>query len=562
MKASALFDVLLPEDQIETREAPNVSVSGTENAIQGIKEIVRENLRITIEGNHNRIIVGENLACGPNTKWLVRGDHNTIMIGQAFDNQSNQDWQVIGDHNNIVLEENVYFFAVGLLRIWGNRNLVRFGRNVMAGPNLHLVSDDSKFTVGDDTTMFRCQFRMHEKSRVAIGRDCMLSFGITMSSSDMHPIYDMVTDERINLPGDIEVGDHVWIGLGATILKGVRIGSGSVIGARTIVTKDVGTNVAVAGEPARIIRENVYWDRKLPQPDEHADVRARYEVRSDSRVLVCSAAVGAEFQERAAPCLESHRNYCLTNQYQYRIETNRVVEDRPIPWTKVRFLRRLLSNCQHEVIVWVDADAMITNNHLRVEDWIDELGDRDLLLTRDANGAINTGVMIMKNTPWVRRFFKQVDEKEDFAHHPWREQGAIIDLYRSDADVRDHCRLTDADRSSLVHAYAFNFEPASWLVHFAGHKNFATLAALYAPYANRSTAVDPGRRGVYFQENVDYERPKGPDEDRRARRFEIHNADSNAFLKETETIIRSNGCDCSVCRKFLIQMKNASEHET
>lgn len=57
----------------------------------------------------------------------------------------------------------------------------------------------------------------------------------------------------------IKIGNHVWIGLRAIILKGVTIGNDSIIGAGAVVTKDVPPNCLVVGTPAKIIRRNINW---------------------------------------------------------------------------------------------------------------------------------------------------------------------------------------------------------------------------------------------------------------------------------------------------------------
>ena len=51
----------------------------------------------------------------------------------------------------------------------------------------------------------------------------------------------------------------MWIGQGASVLKGVNLGEGAIVAANAVVTKDVPANCAVAGNPARVIKENVYW---------------------------------------------------------------------------------------------------------------------------------------------------------------------------------------------------------------------------------------------------------------------------------------------------------------
>ena len=58
----------------------------------------------------------------------------------------------------------------------------------------------------------------------------------------------------------IKIGNHVWIGARATILKGVKIGDGAVVAAGAVVTRDVPPNTLVGGVPAKIIKENVSWE--------------------------------------------------------------------------------------------------------------------------------------------------------------------------------------------------------------------------------------------------------------------------------------------------------------
>jgi acetyltransferase-like isoleucine patch superfamily enzyme len=53
---------------------------------------------------------------------------------------------------------------------------------------------------------------------------------------------------------DVEVGSNVWIGYGACVLRGVRVGDNSIVGTNSVVTRDVPANAVVAGIPARVIR--------------------------------------------------------------------------------------------------------------------------------------------------------------------------------------------------------------------------------------------------------------------------------------------------------------------
>lgn len=57
----------------------------------------------------------------------------------------------------------------------------------------------------------------------------------------------------------ISIGNHVWIGTNAIILKGVDIGDGAVVAAGAVVTRSVPPRCIVAGNPAKIVKENVEW---------------------------------------------------------------------------------------------------------------------------------------------------------------------------------------------------------------------------------------------------------------------------------------------------------------
>ena len=86
----------------------------------------------------------------------------------------------------------------------------------------------------------------------------MLSADILIMNSDCHCI-SCGDEECVNLSSGIVIGNHVWIGMRAIILKGVTIGDGAVIAAGAVVTHDVPANTMVGGVPAKIIRENIKW---------------------------------------------------------------------------------------------------------------------------------------------------------------------------------------------------------------------------------------------------------------------------------------------------------------
>ncbi|MBQ8465857.1 MAG: acyltransferase [Alphaproteobacteria bacterium] len=87
--------------------------------------------------------------------------------------------------------------------------------------------------------------------------DCGLADTV-IYNTDYHPIYDF-SGKRLNYNKDVFIDDDVWVGRKTAVLKGVNIGKGSILGFGTIVSKDVPPHCIVAGQPARIVKENVVW---------------------------------------------------------------------------------------------------------------------------------------------------------------------------------------------------------------------------------------------------------------------------------------------------------------
>jgi len=110
---------------------------------------------------------------------------------------------------------------------------------------------DSLLTIGDATLVMNgCEFIACESIR--IGRGCLIGAGTVIYDSDFHTL-DPVRRREPGKAVPVTIEDNVWIGRGATILKGVRISRDAVIGARCVVTKDVAAGQIVAGNPMRVV---------------------------------------------------------------------------------------------------------------------------------------------------------------------------------------------------------------------------------------------------------------------------------------------------------------------
>jgi hypothetical protein len=118
-----------------------------------------------------------------------------------------------------------------------------------------LVGTDADLRIGASTYFTRdatidCRIRLH------VGGDCAIAPGVVIMDNDAHALYVEGTPRPA---APIDIGEHVWIGTRAIILKGVSVGDGAVIGAGAVVTRDVPPASIVAGNPARIVRKHVEW---------------------------------------------------------------------------------------------------------------------------------------------------------------------------------------------------------------------------------------------------------------------------------------------------------------
>ena len=123
--------------------------------------------------------------------------------------------------------------------------------------------DFDQVTVGNNTYGALYVLTDGEKSRLSIGSYCSIAPQVVFILSSDHPTHMLSTYPfRVKImkepkealsKGDITVGDDVWIGMRAMILSGVSIGQGAIIGAGSVVTKDVPAYAIVAGVPAKVI---------------------------------------------------------------------------------------------------------------------------------------------------------------------------------------------------------------------------------------------------------------------------------------------------------------------
>ena len=146
---------------------------------------------------------------------------------------------------------------------------VVFGKHVSCYAGCSFaIGENGKCTVGDFTLLNGALVMAEE--RIDIGSYCLVSWNVGIADSDFHPLEpaQRLIDAQALAPyfkdrpprpqlktAPVKIGNNVWIGMGAVILKGVTIGDNSVVAAGAIVTRSVPANTIVAGNPAAAVKK-------------------------------------------------------------------------------------------------------------------------------------------------------------------------------------------------------------------------------------------------------------------------------------------------------------------
>jgi len=147
------------------------------------------------------------------------------------------------------------------VRLRGNARIENYGGRIEIGDRVLIdgrtvlvemvAHRGARIEIGERTYLnYGVSISAHES--VSIGRRCQIGNYTIIMDNDYHDVADHLS---LGESAPIVIEDNVWIGARATILKGVRIGANSVIGAGAVVTRSIPPNSVAAGVPARVIRE-------------------------------------------------------------------------------------------------------------------------------------------------------------------------------------------------------------------------------------------------------------------------------------------------------------------
>ncbi len=142
--------------------------------------------------------------------------------------------RILRKNASIIVGRKVQLHRYVKLSAWGNEHHAR----IIIGNNT---------SIGDRT-------EIHAGKKVEIGSGCNIAWDINIMDRDYHKF----NSEKEEIK-PVKICDNVWIGCNSIVLKGVTIGEGAVVAAGSIVTRDVPPKALVGGNPAKVLKENIYW---------------------------------------------------------------------------------------------------------------------------------------------------------------------------------------------------------------------------------------------------------------------------------------------------------------
>jgi len=193
------------------------------------------------------------------------------MSNVREDRRVESDWWSEPIPPNVIFGAGFYCETAQIFRFLRSRRegAVRLGDYVScyAGCSFS-IGQNGRCTVGDFTLMNGALVMAEEL--IEIGSYCLISWNVGIADSDFHPLapaqrrLDALAlapyyKERPPRPpictAPVRIGDNVWIGMNAVILKGVTVGENSVVAAGSVVTKSIEPNTVVAGNPATVVKK-------------------------------------------------------------------------------------------------------------------------------------------------------------------------------------------------------------------------------------------------------------------------------------------------------------------
>ena len=173
-------------------------------------------------------------------------------------------------------------------RMYLKNSVSKFAGNGWLGSDFFISNFDGTLTVGDDITCLNGFYMCCvENTELSIGDGCMFAKNVKILSGGAHSLFDLTEKVNLHIADDVHVriGDHVWVGMDSSVIYNSDIGEHSMVGAMSLVKGTYPDHVVIAGNRAKVIRENIDWDYRdyMTYPEYEEMMREREKAKNKKK---------------------------------------------------------------------------------------------------------------------------------------------------------------------------------------------------------------------------------------------------------------------------------------
>lgn len=187
------------------------------------------------------------------------------------------------------------------------------------------------------------------------------------------------------------------------------------------------------------------------------------------KIAILSLAIGESYKKAVYPSQQTKMTYCMRHGYDYIDDESVYDKTRPIAWSKILLISKYLP--KYDYVVWIDADAMIMDLSQKIEDKLQLMKGKDMMVISDWK-MINTGVIFVKNTPQVKEFLAVWYAQTDFLNsHNW-EQDALVNIHSTGyGNVHKVLHVNTHRYEAQIQSYTFAYKKGHFILHLAGYRS-------------------------------------------------------------------------------------------
>lgn len=200
------------------------------------------------------------------------------------------------------------------------------------------------------------------------------------------------------------------------------------------------------------------------------------------RIAVCTLAINDWYFNIVKYGVQTIRQYAEQHGYDFYLcnevcsqeptvpgsQKPSVPESRGYPWYKIKAIQKILS--QYDFVFWIDADGFILRPEITAENFIQKyMQGKDLLCTKDWNSTLNTGVMLVRNSPFSHALLYAVwNNKREFDPN-FHEQASMGEIYSSNRlNSQEKIRILPVNEQKVLFSYWANYYPDdTFFIHIA-----------------------------------------------------------------------------------------------